>query len=148
MTEFNSNYIILKEHNVVLEYHSGQFDIQSFINTKHNISIQPDFKPDLKSFVNLQDVVFDITMKDIQKYVDFLGSNNNILGQRQVAIITRTPNQVVNTTLFKSNEELKNKAIEIFSTNETAFDWLDIKHLHYKEFQLLLESLKPAKVLS
>jgi len=147
MSEFKSNYKIIKEHNIVLEYHSGPIDAGSFINFKHNLSLHPDFKSDLKYFVHLQDVTFDITKNDIHRYVDFLTTNNSIFGKRQVALITQTPNQVVNTTLFKFTEQMKNQAIEIFSTNETAFDWLNIKNVHFNEFQMLFEPLKPATVL-
>ena len=146
MSQFKSNYQILKEHNIVLEYHSGHIDAESFIKFKHKLSLHPDFKPGLKYFVNLQDVTFDISKNDIHEYVDFLGTKSNIFGERQVALITRTPNQVVHTTLFKTTNPMKAEAIEIFSTNETAFDWLDIKNLSFNEFQILLENLELAQV--
>jgi hypothetical protein len=146
MSQFKSNYQILKDYNIVLEHHSGPIDVESFINFKHKLSLHTDFKPDLKYFVNLQNVTFDITKNDIHEYANFLGTNSNIFGERQVALITSTPNQVVNTTLFKFTNQMKSHAIEIFSTYETAFDWLDIKNLSFNEFQFLIENLEPAKV--
>jgi len=142
MSKFKSKYQIIKEHNIVLEYHSGPIDAKSFISFKHNLSLDPNFKPGLKYFVNLQDVSFDISQNDIQEYVEFLGAKSKIFGERQVALITNTPNQVVNTTLFKSTNPMKSEAIEIFSTNETAFDWLNLKNFSFNDFKLLIESLE------
>lgn len=121
MSGLVSNYKILKEHNLIVEYHSGILDADSFIAFKKSITTDPLFLPSLHYFVHLKNVTFSANLEDIDKYVDFLEDNNKVFGNRRVALITNTPNQVVYTTMFKN----KSQSIEIFSTNESALEWLN-----------------------
>jgi hypothetical protein len=76
-------------------------DAHSFIAFKKSITLDPLFLPSLNYFVHLKKVVFSTNLEDIDKYVNFLESNSKIYGNRRVALITDTPNQVVSTTMFK-----------------------------------------------
>lgn len=125
MSGLVSNYKILKEHNLIVEYHSGILDADSFIAFKKSITTDPLFLPSLHYFVHLKNVTFSANLEDIDKYVDFLEDNNKVFGNRRVALITNTPNQVVSTTMFKMIQENKSQSIEIFSTNESALEWLN-----------------------
>ena len=125
MSGLVSNYKILKEHNLIVEYHSGILDADSFIAFKKSITTDPLFLPSLHYFVHLKNVTFSANLEDIDKYVDFLEDNNKVFGNRRVALITNTPNQVVSTTMFKMIQENKSQSVEIFSTNESALEWLN-----------------------
>ena len=125
MSSLVSNYKILKEHNLIIEYHTGFLDVDSFINFKKSISLDPLFLPSLNYFVHLKKVTFTTNSEDIDKYADFLEINSKVFGDRRVALITDTPNQVVSTTMFKMLQQNKSQSIEIFSTNESALKWLN-----------------------
>jgi len=47
-----------------------------------------------------------------------------ILTQKKLAFITRTPNQIVPATLYKMKQNELNQTVEIFSTYESALNWL------------------------
>ena len=126
MSLLKSNYIILKEQNLIVEYHSGILDADSFINFKKSITLDPLFLPSLNYFVHLKKITFSTTAEDINKYVKFLNTNSKVYGNRRVALITNTPNQVVSTTIFKMIQQ-NTSQVEIFSTNESALDWLNSK---------------------
>ncbi|PKP13520.1 MAG: hypothetical protein CVU08_04930 [Bacteroidetes bacterium HGW-Bacteroidetes-3] len=126
MSLLKSNYIILKEQNLIVEYHSGILDTDSFINFKKSITLDPLFLPSLNYFVHLKKVTFSTTAEDINKYVTFLNTNSKVYGNRRVALITNTPNQVVSTTIFKMIQQ-NTSQVEIFSTNESALEWLNSK---------------------
>lgn len=53
MSGLISNYKILKEHNLIVEYHSGILDADSFIEFKKSITLDPLFLPSLNYFVHL-----------------------------------------------------------------------------------------------
>lgn len=126
MSLLKSNYIILKEQNLIVEYHSGILDAGSFINFKKSITLDPLFLPSLNYFVHLKKITFSTTAEDINKYVKFLNTNSKVYGNRRVALITNTPNQVVSATIFKMIQQ-NTSQVEIFSTNESALDWLNSK---------------------
>lgn len=127
MSGLISNYKILKEQNLIVEYHSGILDANSFIAFKKSITLDSLFLPSLHYFVHLKNVTFSTNLEDIDKYANFLEANSKIFGNRRVALITNTPNQVVSTTIFKMMQENKSQSVEIFSTNETALEWLNCK---------------------
>lgn len=143
MSGLISNYKILKEHNLIVEYHSGILDADSFIEFKKSITLDPLFLPSLNYFVHLKKVTFNTNLEDIDKYVRFLDANSNVYGNRRVALITNTPNQVVSTTMFKMMQQNKAQSVEIFSTNENALEWLN-SNLNKDEILDVLVSLIPS----
>lgn len=74
----------------------------------------------------LKKVTFNTNFEDVDKYAHFLADNHKVYGNRRVALITNTPNQVVSTTIFKMIQQ-NTSQVEIFSTSESALDWLNSK---------------------
>ncbi|MDP3358981.1 MAG: hypothetical protein Q8S41_06480 [Lutibacter sp.] len=140
MSGLVSTYKILKEYNLIVEYHTGILDADSFIDFKKKIALDPLFAPNLHFFVHLKKVTFSTNLQDINTYANFLADNYNIYGNRRVALITNTPNQVVFTTIFKMMQQNKSQSVEIFSTNENALEWLNNK-LNKPEILSVLASL-------
>jgi len=108
-----------------LEYHSGILDADSFIEFKKSITLDPLFLPNLNYFIHLKKVTFSTNLEDIDKYANFLEANSMVYGNRRVALVTNTPNQVVSATIFKMMQQNKTQSVEIFSTNESALEWLN-----------------------
>jgi hypothetical protein len=146
MSLLKSAYKILKVHNLIVEYHTGILDVDSFINFRQNITLDPLFLPSLNYFVHFKKVTFSTNSDDINKYANFMADNYNVYGNRRVALITNTPNQVVSTTLFKMIHQ-KTSQVEIFSTNESALEWLN-SNLHKNEILDVLETLKLSETSS
>ena len=140
MSGLVSNYKILKEHNLIVEYHSGILDADSFIAFKKSISLDALFLPSLHYFVYLKNVTFSTNLEDVEKYANFLEANYSTYGDRRVALITNTPNQVVSTTMFKMIQQNKSQLVEVFSTNESALEWLN-SNLNKEEILSVLASL-------
>ncbi|MBE0422525.1 MAG: hypothetical protein IBX66_01150 [Lutibacter sp.] len=143
MSGLVSNYKILKEQNLIVECHSGILDADSFIAFKKSITIDPLFLPSLHYFVHLKNVTFSTNLEDIAKYTSFLEANSKVFGNRRVALITNTPNQVVSTTMFKMMQQNKSQSVEIFSTNESALEWLN-SNLNKSEILAILADLMHA----
>ena len=127
MSGLVSTYKILKEYNLIIEYHTGTLDADSFIAFKKSITLDASFLPSLHYFVHLKNVTFSTNLEDIDKYANFLEANSKIFGNRRVALITNTPNQVVSTTMFKMMQQNKSQSVEVFSTNTSALEWLNSK---------------------
>jgi hypothetical protein len=108
-----------------LEYHSGILEADSFIEFKKSITLDPLFLPNLNYFIHLKKVTFSTNLEDIDKYANFLEANSMVYGNRRVALVTNTPNQVVSATIFKMMQQNKTQSVEIFSTNESALEWLN-----------------------
>lgn len=125
MSLLKSNCIILKEFNLLIECHSGNLNLQSYVDFVKRTSHDPLFSKILNYFIDLSDVVVTVSLDDVEKYNNFTIDNFKWDKKKKVALITETPNQMVFATLFKNSNMQKLKEIEVFSTKENALEWLN-----------------------
>ncbi|MFA5296780.1 MAG: hypothetical protein WC389_01075 [Lutibacter sp.] len=149
MSEIKSSYKILKEHNLIVEYHSGRLDVDSLIDFKKRIALDPLFTPNLNYFIHSKNVTFtsiDEAENDISIFSKFINTNFKVYGNNmRVAIITNTPSQVVQATRFKMMQENANHCVDIFSRYENAMKWLGIIDLEIEKLIEVLLDLKKLK---
>lgn len=126
MSKLKSFYIILSESNLVIEHHQGTLNVDSYIKFKKQLLEDPLFKTNMNYYIHLKDVFFSTTKPDIKKYIKYMASIYDIIGNRKLALVTSTPNQVVPITIYKSLEGDLNQESKIFSTTEMALHWLNI----------------------
>jgi len=124
MSALKSTYKILPEYNLIIEIHKGILEVESYINFKIKLSQDSSFKANMNNFINFRNVEFNTTPADVQKFVDFIKNSAPTLGKRKVTLLTDTPNQVVNTTIYKTLLAGVSNDIEIFSMTNAALNWL------------------------
>lgn len=144
MSGLVSNYKILSEHNLIIEYHNGLLDYDSYINFKINESKDESYRPTLNQLLDFNDTKFNISSQEINKYANFLKTTPKFKGKRKIAVLTKTPNQVVPSTLLKMSLIDSFLSVEIFTTYEKAIEWLNIPTLLLDEAYLVLTKLKNA----
>jgi hypothetical protein len=141
MSLLKSTYSILPEHNLIIEIHKGELDVDSYINFKKKLSKDPDFKANMNNLIDHKKVVFKTNPTDVQKFVDFIKNNANTLGKRKVALLTETPNQVVSTTIYKTMQAGIKQEVEIFSTSNAAINWL-LKKPMTSQLKIIISNLE------
>lgn len=142
MSTLKSNYTILSEYNLVLEFHSGILTAENYIEFKKDLINNEHFKANLNHFIHFKNVKFDTNPKDISEFIDFLKGKSQSLGNRKIAFVTNTPNQVVSTTIYKLMQENLNQQVEIFSTEENALKWLNIPNSGKNEISEIIKIFK------
>ena len=142
MSKLKSNYTILLNHNLVIEFHSGILTALNYIEFKKKLLNDSLFKADLNHLIDFKNVKFNTNPTDISDFVDFLKSRTQFLGNRKVAFVTNTPNQVVSTTIYKLTQGNLNQEVEIFSTEENAVKWLNIPNSVIKDVLKIINKLK------
>lgn len=142
LSTLKSNYTILSENNLVLEFHSGILTAENYIEFKKDLINNKHFKANLNHFIHFKNVKFDTAPSDISEFVAFLEKNSHQIGQRKIALITNTPNQVVSTTIYKLMQNNSNQSVEIISINENALKWLLIPNDDINEVLKVIISLK------
>ena len=95
MSQFKFNYKISSENNLITIVEIGVLNLDSMFNFIKALTSDPLFSPKLDHIVDLNDIKFELTTEDINKYVQHLESNSKIYGVKKIALITNTPNQVV-----------------------------------------------------
>jgi len=142
VSKLKSNYTILLNHNLVIEFHSGILTALNYIEFKKKLLNDSLFKADLNHLIDFKNVKFNTNPTDISDFVDFLKSRTQFLGNRKVAFVTNTPNQVVSTTIYKLTQGNLNQEVEIFSTEENAVKWLNIPNSVIKDVLKIINKLK------
>ena len=141
MSKLKSNYKILPEHNLIIESHNGKLDLDSYINFKINVSKDERYKPTLNQLLDFNGAIFTISSQEVSTYANFIKNTPKFIGERKIAVLTNTPNQVVPSVLLKMNLKNSLVLIEIFTTYEKAIHWLNIPNLSIEEIKNILAKL-------
>lgn len=141
MSLLKSNYIILQDFNLLIECHAGNLDLKSYIDFVKRTTLDPLFSKNMNYFIDLCNVVVTASLDDIRLYNNFTEENFQSDRKRRVALLTNSPNQMVFATLFKNSNTQKLKEIEIFSTKESAFNWIN-SSLDKEEILNIFSSIK------
>lgn len=123
-----ATYKILPNLKLVLENYIGDLHIDDYIAFKTKIINDTCFSSNFNFLISFKKTNFLINEKDIEKYVQFIDNQINNLGKRRSAIVTKTPNQVVKTTMYKMMQKNKTQQVDIFSTFAVALNWLEIDY--------------------
>jgi len=125
MSDLISRYKILKEYNLIIECHSGNLDLDSYINFVIMTTHDPLFFQNMNYLIDLRNVVITAPIDDVEKYNYFTETKFKSERKRKVAILTESPNQMAFSTIFKMLNTQKLKKIEVFSTTDMAIRWLN-----------------------
>lgn len=120
-----SNYCILKEQHLFVEYHEGVGRLQSVIEFTLHQTTDVEILPNYNAIVDIRDLTFDVSISDIQAFAHFCRQNDSIIGNRRIAYITYTPSQVAATMLFKHLYARVPKSIKVVSTIGAAVNWIN-----------------------
>ncbi len=84
----------------------------------------PDFDPDFNVITDMSLLNLELNVIIIDKIINFIDNNSNTMKDRKSAILTKKPNQVVNSFVFRSGAKNLPLNIKVFSTMEGALNWI------------------------
>ena len=134
-------YTILPELNLIVEYFSGPIDAECVISAKKRIIDDPLFDQSYNVLDDFRDAIMDYSVEGIKDIIIWIAENHNY--PRKSAHLTTSPDQVVATTLFdklKSTKLVIN--LKIFSTIESAINWVDINENMLDTIENAIATLK------
>jgi hypothetical protein len=141
MEKFGS-YKILNKERLIVEYHSGDINIDEFINSRKIISSDSEYNADFDLIFDFRDVNMIVSQQDIDKFVVFLKNFNPILGKRKSAYLTSKPHEVVITTLFSMNIKDLSILPHTFSSLEGVVAWIGNKDINTQILDDIFRELK------
>ncbi|MBN2597752.1 hypothetical protein [Labilibaculum sp.] len=122
----NSYYTYAEEHKLLIECFCGETEIENVFELKNEIEANLSQVPKYSILVDIRKNTNKPFHKKDDDLTKFYSKSKSTLKIDSIAILTNTPNQVVNTTLFI--EGLKKEfdmPIKIFSSLESAVKWLN-----------------------
>jgi len=142
MPEKITEYHIIPECRLIIEYYSGNILMEDIINLKKRLSLEKTYDPNINILHDFRDSNLLIEKYEIFEYIEFVKKHLKTLGKRQSAFLTDKPNEVVLTILFgEYNTDLPINS-KIFSTIEHAIKWLGLQTLSIETINSVIEKLK------
>lgn len=123
MMEQYSNYKILSDEQLIIEYYYGEVTKDVIIDMKINISNDKDYNSEFNSILDFRDSVIRMNHDDIMEIVNYIQYNIELNSNRKIALLTHTPMHVVTTTLFTIFSTKLPMYYKIFSTLRNAVSW-------------------------
>lgn len=120
-----SNYKILKKSRLIIECHEGLFTLEGIIAFRKKQAMDKKFSNDYDVLMDLSNVEIAGSFDEVKNYVKFYNENRSIIGDRNMAVLTNTPNQVFYTTLFEQHNPELPQRTKIFSTVGASLRWLN-----------------------
>ncbi len=119
-----SNYIVIKEHSLVVERHEGICTLDEIIAFSKSQVADPDYSAGHTSIVDIRDLKIDASYFDVKAFADFCQQYTSGVVARRTAFITKTPEQVANIILFNSMHADSPQFLTVVSTIGAAVSWV------------------------
>lgn len=119
-------YKIFKNKEFSMEYHTGLLSRNEIIGFKKEQMNNKAFRSVRKSLVIFDKIHLANGVKSVDKYIEFLESQKEILNKRDIALIANLPSEVVVASLLKMEARHLGYNIREFSTLSAALTWLGI----------------------
>ena len=119
------NFIIIKDYSLVIERLTDCRTIEAGKKAMLEIINDPNFSNDFSFILDTTSVNKLLSTNEVKEVCHWLASHIKSTSTMKMAVITKTPIQVANSTLIMLSDEKSNFHYEIFSTIEAAVDWLE-----------------------
>lgn len=137
-----SNFKIIPEKKVIIEYFYGKIELKDIIELKYRESLETGYNSNYNIIDDSRDAEFLLDENEISAYVNHIINNKLINGKRNAAYLTQTPNQVVIAMLFDMLKKELPINVSIFSTLESAINWVGLLAEDKKLIEFYLEKLR------
>jgi hypothetical protein len=139
---YYSDYIVIPEKKLIIEHFSGEINLGIILKQKYRESIDTKYNRNYNVINDSRNAVFFLNSDDIKNYVDHIRNNEFLNRERNVAFLTKTPNQVVIATLFKELKKELPINVSIVSTLNAALRGVELLSDENKLVKFNLNKLK------
>ena len=119
-------YKILVEKELIIEYYTGEVRAHDFISLKERICKEPDYDFSFNTILDIRDATLAIDENDLSNILAFINIKFKDAAGRKSAYLTASPNDVVQTTMYASLNEINNQLhmkMGTFSTVKAVSKW-------------------------
>ena len=128
MDRSKSDYAIIQELHLVIEYYYGSSNAEIIIKTRERQLADANFRDIKRALLVFENVaVSEDIASEVEKYAAYLSTKKEELASRKIAFVTNNPVEVVIGYLSQLYLMKLNKGLEVFSTVPAALSFLGIE---------------------
>jgi len=139
---YYTDYIIIHEKKLIIEYFSGKINLNTILELKHKESRDTNYNRNYNIIDDSRNAEFLLNTSDITNYINHIRNNELINGKRNAAYLTKTPNQVVIAALFDVLKKELPINVGIVSTLDAALYKVGLFEYDKKMVEYNLEKLR------
>ena len=140
--ETKKEYIIIPEKKLIIEYYSGQFQVDELIAFKEAICADKNYNPNFNVINDFRDAEFLFEIDEISKYIQFILKTKKSYGHRKATMLTKTPNQVVTSLGFEMLKKDIPISVKVVSTIEAAIDFIGLSLKDKTSIETCIKQMK------
>lgn len=139
--ESKYDYKILPDLRTIVSYYSGIISENEIMSLKESIKSDKAFHMEYNILDDFSNANFNLSKESFHRVLQWL--LDNFAWDRKSAVLTSTPDQVVNIMRFDSlnKDQLPNR-IKIFSTLPAALLWIGLSREDAPEIEMVLRELR------
>lgn len=135
-------YIILEEINLIIQVYQGDVTLSGLKNMKRNLFQDKYYNSEYKVLTDARLSNNSLTIKEVEEYGTWTGEQLKSGSFNLNAILTSTPQQVVQSSIFSLNENLKKYNYKVFSTLEGSLNYLHIDFSNIETIKIEINKMK------
>ena len=136
------SYQIIPENKIVLECFCGDLLWKDLINNKKKLLLEKEYDPTFNIIDDVRNAFVTYDEDDIKEFVELISDNKKLYGKRKSVILTKTPNQIINSIMLDSLKKSLPINFKSVSTLQEALKWVEISHKDYQFIEDSLDKLK------
>ncbi len=141
------NYKIFTDKKLVLEYFCGNLSWKDLMENKRKLALEKNYDPTFNIIDDVRDAFIVYSEDDIIKFADLINSTKKLNGNRKTAILTDTPNQLINSITLDTVKHTPFK-LKTVSTLEAATKWVNAVSSDFQFIKASLDELKKEAINS
>lgn len=134
-------YCIIKPLKLILQFHQNDLTFDGLKNLKLSILNDKSYDPNFNFIIDLRLTNVKMSLNELKLYGDWVQETLND-SNKNMSILTETPNQVSNAIMFKLNDNIKNLHYEVFCSMEAALNHVDVDLSNLKFVEDEIRKLK------
>lgn len=131
---------ILPEYKLTIMCFVGIVTPEDALRFLEGLNKEPEYDKSYNSIIDFRDALLTYDAEGLRKTLQFILEKN--AGNRRTAYITSEPRHVIPPSMMKSNEFQMPMDVKIFSTVESALDWLVMDDLSAEDYEQIILELK------
>ena len=135
-------YKLVPNLNLMIEVFCGDIYYTDVLELKAKQIKDPNFNPKYNGLVDVTNANLHLSIEEIETYKKYITTVKGFMGDRKTSIYTKTPNQVMLSTIYITPDSKIPMIFNVFSTLKASLNWIGIPLEHEIRIKEIIANAK------
>lgn len=133
-------YKLVPDLNLMIEVFCGDIYYSDVLELKAKQIKDTNFNPKYNGLVDVTNANLHFSFEEIETYKKYITTIKGFMGDRKTSIYTKTPNQVMLSTIYITPDSKIPMHFQVFSTLKASLNWIGMSLINEKRIKEILDS--------